>query len=463
MRELRLDQVPGASEGSGDRSSGSSGTGGILGTCNDSPCPTGTCALGVCVEAQDWFGVGDSDLGSWSNALESSTASGGGISGSTASATLPALALDSTGGLVIAWHDTSSGIAQVYVRRFDGESWVELGTLSGRDGGISNSLFDVGEPCLATGSTGDIFVGWSGTAATDDPMQIVVHRYDGTTWTPVGEGGNLGALRTDGDSRNCDLTIDAEGRPIVAFDDNSTGLRQIYVARFDDDRWRELGAGSASGGGLSNAGLVSGRPDIDVDGNGNPMVTWAHNESGIWDTYARFFDGSVWAERAGSASGGGISNTANSSFGQRLITDASGAPIVVWVDGRSGNFQVLMRRWSSNAWQEFSPGSGSAGGISNTATSSEWVSLSRDAQGRIIAAWEERVSDTRWEIYLRRYDGENWTELSSSATGGGISNSTGISSRPATALDTPDAPCVAWAESTSSGSQIALRCHGDRR
>ena len=49
----------------------------------------------------------------------------------------PSLALDDAGEPVVAWMDRASGFWEIYVKRFDGASWVEVGAGSASGGGIS--------------------------------------------------------------------------------------------------------------------------------------------------------------------------------------------------------------------------------------------------------------------------------------------------------------------------------------
>lgn len=67
------------------------------------------------------------------------SASGGGISDTSGSSWEPSLAIDPEGRPMVAWRDSSSGNEEIYLRRFDGVGWVELGTGSATAGGISNS------------------------------------------------------------------------------------------------------------------------------------------------------------------------------------------------------------------------------------------------------------------------------------------------------------------------------------
>ena len=131
--------------------------------------------------------------GAWVQMNES--ASGGGISDNGGNSWLPSLALDSSDNPVVAWRDDSGGNFEIYIKRWNGGEWVEIGARSASGSGISQ---------------------------------------------------NKG--RSDWPS----LELDSSGRPVVAWMDRNSGNYEIYIKRWDGDAWVEIGEGSASGGGISN-------------------------------------------------------------------------------------------------------------------------------------------------------------------------------------------------------------------
>lgn len=175
--------------------------------------------------------------------------------------------------------------------------------------------------------------------------------------------------------------------------------------------------------------------------------------------------GLVWARRIrlcawseftewGSASGGGVSQTANPSEMPSVATDPWGHPVLAWVD----KSEIYVKRWTGSAWEEVGAGSASGGGISNTEGSSNTPSLALDPMGSpAVVAWRDSSSG-RHEIYVKRFDGTTWTELEGSASGGGVSRSGASSLSPALTIDAHNRVCVAWSEYGHKAHQILLRC-----
>ena len=108
--------------------------------------------------------------------------------------------------------------------------------------------------------------------------------------------------------------------------------------------WEELGAGSATGGGISDNDGLSYAPALAIGPDG-PVIAWTDGSNGDHEIYVRRWDGAAWVEIGpGSASGGGIS--ANDGLSQ-IPSVAAGpdGPIVAWEDMSSGNIEIYVRRW----------------------------------------------------------------------------------------------------------------------
>jgi len=88
---------------------------------------------GAACTGEIWYSLGDSALGSWL-VRQGGSSWGGGISGNSGWSEEPAAVVDNLNELTVAWADTSSGAAEIYVRRFNGGGWSEVGVGSGTGG-----------------------------------------------------------------------------------------------------------------------------------------------------------------------------------------------------------------------------------------------------------------------------------------------------------------------------------------
>ncbi len=223
-------------------------------------------------------------------------------------------------------------------------------------------------------------------------------------------------------------------------------------------RWREL-SGSATSSGVSGDAALSFEPAIAIDNVGAIYTAWTDARFGNDEIYvARFVDGQGWQELAGSASQGGISRSPGSSRRPALAIDANGNPIVAWTEftGASSNIEAAMWNPSAangaGAWVGLGS-SLTAGGISGTGTADR-VQLVQTASG-LVAAWLDRAGGTA-NVYAKQFNGAAWAALGASATGSGITASTGTVKEFSLASD-GTAVAVAWAEPTLIPQQIYLR------
>ncbi len=331
------------------------------------------------------------------------------------------------------------------------DPWIESAD-SGLAGGLSDTAAQASiNPFLALNNSGDPVVAWQENETSGD-VQIYLRVFDGSSWVALGTSASTGGLsNTTGTSGTPSVMVDSANRPVVTWVDSTSGNTEIFVRRWSGTAWDEL-AGSGSGGGISNGLAFAGDPVVAQNGAGEPVVAWTQNNS----IFLRQFTGTTWAELGGSGSGGGVSNNSGTSRNLSLAIDPSGNPVVAWEDNTNGDFEIFLRRWNGSGWIELAS-SATGGGVSNTATDSLSVSLALDPSGNPVVAWDELNGGIR-EIHLRVYNGVAWVEIAGSATTGGISNTGAQSTDPSMKVDASGFPLVAWQEATGAGGdEIFLR------
>ena len=378
------------------------------------------------------------------------SASGGGISNdSSAWNRDPALAIGPGGAPVIAWDYDSSGDEEgIYVRRWNGTSWVQMGDGSASGDGINDNDGDSHSPSVAIGSDGTSVVGWTDNSGGN--WEIYVRRWNGSAWVEMAGGSASGGGISDsnGESSYPSMAIGSGNAPVVAWADNSDGNWEIYVRRWSDSAWVEMAGGSASGGGISNNHGDSYFPSVAIGPDGAPVVAWMDNSNGNYDIYVRQWNGSAWVEMGGgSALGGGISNSLSGAKYPSLAIGPDGIPIVAWMDYSRGWAvpEIYVRRWNGSAWVEMSNGSASGGGISNTVGGSEYPSLAIGPDNTPVVTWmDNSLHSEDYEIYVRRWNGTTWIEMDSgSASGVGISSHM-TSWRPSLAIGSDNVSFITW-------------------
>jgi hypothetical protein len=395
----------------------------------------------------------------WWEEIGVGSATGRGISNDLYSSYNPSLAVGPDGEPIVAWENWGgqSGRWEIHVRRWNGSAWVEMGAGSASGGGISHASGDSVNASLAVGPDGLPVVAWQDNSSGQ--REIYVRRWNGSAWVELGAGSASG----DGISHTSDqaeqpaLAIGSNGLPVVAWADYGSGNSEIYVRQWNGSTWQEVGVGSASGGGISQTEGPSHEPAIAIGLDNAPVVVWENYFlwSGRGEIYVRRWTGLVWSEMAGSASGGGISDTANEwSSSPSVAIDLNSAAVVTWNEWNASTYvRTYARRWNGLAWVEMG-GSASASGIGGDSSSTSSVAIGPD--NAPVVAWEDRTNG--YEIYVRRWSGSAWVEVGQgSASDGGISNDSRTSQSPVLAIGRNGNPIVAWANNSDDDAEIYLR------
>ena len=334
--------------------------------------------------------------------------------------------------------------------------WAEMGAGSASGGGISNNSTSSYSPSVAIGPNGMPVVAWyDGTYPGN--REIFVRRWNGSAWVEMaGSASGGGISNTSGSSLSPAIAVDSSNMPVVAWQDNSDGDSEIYVRRWNGSIWVEM-SGSASGGGISNNSSESSGPSLAIASDGAPIVSWTDaSPSNIYEIYARRWTGTAWAELGGSASGGGISNDSRYSAYPSVAIGPDDLPLIAWTGYGDGPGDIYLRRWTGSAWVEIG-GSASGGGISNSSGESQFPSLAIGSDGAPVVAWSDSNSGNLSEIYLRRWNGSAWVGMGGSSSGGGISATSGYSWWPSLALPPGNMPMIAWHDPSGGNWEVYFR------
>lgn len=344
--------------------------------------------------------------------------------------------------------------------------WRETPSGSARANGVSQTSGRALDPVLALTGFNRPYLVWADTSSGKG--DIFARRWNGEAWTALSaDGSGSGSIGTTAGQSSApalaaDWSADRAGEAWVAWHDLSAGQSEIYVRKWNNSAWVEVGSGSASGGGISNTGSQSFGAAVALGDDGLPFVGWTEDLSGSdYEIYVRHWNGTSWEQVGGSsASDGGISNNPGDSDDLALAWSPNGYIYAAWADRSDGDSEIYVKRWKDglSAWQEVGSGSASGGGISDNDSTSYAPSIAVAADNAVYLAWTDRdASDT--EIYLKRYtDSTGWQELGPhSASDGGISNNEGSSLDPDVAVGPDGRPAVVWSDLSGFNAEIFMR------
>ena len=153
--------------------------------------------------------------------------------------TYPALAIDARGHPIVAWVEYLGPNRAIWLRRWNGEAWESLaGSSEGR--GISGTPALSGPPNMVLDGEGRPVLAW--TEEVSGRPQIWLRRWDGASWIELGGSATGGGVSASPISAAIPrVVLDRDEMPVVCWIDERTGTRQIHVRRWDGRAWVDLG------------------------------------------------------------------------------------------------------------------------------------------------------------------------------------------------------------------------------
>jgi hypothetical protein len=289
--------------------------------------------------------------------------------------------------------------------------------------------------------------GSTATLAFVETGNIRVKKWDGNTWTNVGDPLN-GSTATGTSASDPSLALDSSGNPVVAWLESDGSVRTIFVQRFNGSAWVNVAASNVASGNVFE-------PSLALDGSGNAVVAWSERNGSTYNIYLQRFNGSGWSDLTPAGLSGSSAATFSDAEQPSLVLDASGNPVVAWTEGDGSVYSIYVQHYNGSTWTNLTPTglSGSSAALSDT----EWPSLALNSSGNPIVAWAEDAGNgTSYNIHVQRYNGTTWTTLTPS----GLSASSALGSDAFNAslgLDAAGNPSVAWEEFDGSSTNLYVQ------
>ncbi|MCK5057474.1 MAG: exo-alpha-sialidase [Candidatus Aminicenantes bacterium] len=343
---------------------------------------------------------------------------------------LPAIAVDSSENINVAWCDDTPGNFEIcFIRSTDdGTSWSKSVNIS------NNSGFS-GYPAIAVDDAENINVVWCDYTPGNLEIYFSRSTNGGVTWSQgVNISNNSGT--SDEPTHPAIAVDDAENINVFWWDD-TPGNNDIYFVRSTDD-----GASWSKSVNISNNSGFSGAPAIAVDDAGNINVVWCDDTPGNIEIYfsRSTNDGVTWSQ------GVNISNNFRESICPDIAVDSSGNIDVVWFDNTPGNFEIYFSRSTDNgvSWSQ-------TVNISDSWKGSEFVRIAVDVAGNINVVWcEYTPQGGGQEIYFSRStdDGVSWSQAVNISEFSG-----GEDSPPCIAVDPAGNINLLWCDCSTQGDE----------
>jgi hypothetical protein len=149
----------------------------------------------------------------------------------TSDAADPSLALDQNGRPVVAFSEKNSSDFTVYVKRWTGSTWEQLGGIYLDVVPSANAI----TPSIAIGANNQPVVAWS------EDQSLIVKRFDGNNWQRL-LGTNINIYRAYTPS----IGVDSSNTPFLAWQEDISSAptldnSNIFVRRWDGANWVSIG------------------------------------------------------------------------------------------------------------------------------------------------------------------------------------------------------------------------------
>ncbi len=189
-------------------------------------------------------------------------------------------------------------------------------------------------------------------------------------------------------------------------------------------------------------------PAIAMDDNGNFVVVWEDGRNGDYDIYAQRYSSS------GTKSGANfrVNDDSGSSYQDdpSVAVDASGNFVVVWHDYRNDDRDIYAQRYSSSGTK-----SGANFRVNDDSGSSDQdnPSIAVDASGNFVVVWQDERNGEYDDIYAQRYSSSG-TKSGANFRVNDDSSSSSPWPPPSIAVDASGNFVVVWEDERNGNSDI---------
>ncbi|MCB0031832.1 MAG: hypothetical protein KDE28_28170 [Anaerolineales bacterium] len=187
--------------------------------------------------------------------------------------------------------------------------WQPIGVNSNSQSGLSNPEKHSMNVAVTSSSVGHLYVAYveyETRLTLGDPKNsdIMVKRWDGSLWEPVGRDGDVtgNVSQSIGEVHDPRIVVAETGVVYLSWLDNSNGNRsEIFMLRLVENHWEELYPGSAGLApvdmGHSTSWVFTGGYDLAMSPDGTPYLAWESQTDADDATpiiYLRRFTGATW-------------------------------------------------------------------------------------------------------------------------------------------------------------------------
>jgi Ca2+-binding RTX toxin-like protein len=383
--------------------------------------------------------------------------SGISLGGSAGNASSPAISADATGPWV-AWTQINNGVTGLYVAHDVGGSWQAVaGSATGN--GLTLAGASASNPSIAIVG-GRPVVAWTAITAAGSSIEAAAYYSSANggagAWVGLGNSYMPGGLSGVGAVDNAHVLATSTG-PVVVWRDLSGATPHLYAMRFDGANWVELGAGSASGNGVT--GTLAVLSDFSVASDGSRVALAFSVATPIGSALQVFeYSGASWQALA--SPNAADTPTDSSSSTSPSVAYVGGKLFLAWTqhDQSTGYLpRIFVKSETAGVWTPAGAGAASGSGVaSGDAYAAQPILVGSGATLRLV--WTATVDVASGEanyLHTLSWNGTAFTaDRPSDITGTGIGQLAGPARTAALALDPSGRPYLATDTTGSNGLTV---------
>ena len=256
---------------------------------------------------------------------------------------------------------------------------------------------------VVSDGSGGILVTWADQRSGD--YDIYAQRID-ANGTPLWTVDGVVVCSFLEDQMESDIISDGAGGAVIVWQDNWTVVAwDIYAQRLDASgavQWAAFGVP------ICEATDTQGQPAITADGTGGAIIAWNDERSGVMDIYAQriMIDGTGTVRWA--TDGVAICMASSWQQGPNPVPDLEGGAIIVWEDMRTGTGDIFAQRVDSLGAVQWV-----TDGVMVHQVETEYQTqdaITPDGSGGVIVTWSDRRNGVgNMDIFAQRIDQDgNW-------------------------------------------------------
>jgi hypothetical protein len=305
---------------------------------------------------------------------------------------IPSIAVDGKGNMIITWQDERNGHSDIYAQCYDNNcNPLKSDFKVNGDTTASNQEY----PSVASCYSGYYVIVWMDYR--NDNWDIYFQLYDKNN-NNIGDNIKVNDDSEDKHQRYPGVNMDSNGNFIVVWQDARNGQYDIYYQKFNN-----RGTPSGSNVQVNEPGLGSNHlyPAITEDETGNFVIVWEDDRAGVADIYCQRYDYNNilmgTCSQVNDYSGGSYNYYSDISMNQ------NGDFIIVWEDGRNGNYDIYSQRYDGKI-DSFS-GSNSKVNSGENGNNQINPAVSMGESGNFIITWQDN-RNSHEDIYAQHFTRE---------------------------------------------------------